>query len=160
MKSAKFSASVFPVSFLLVLLVDGFLWFKSSWGKLSEGVFVDNLSGTLTKFASKNPYPWFKDILNSYAIPNTAAVGAMIMYGEFFFAAAVLLSVLAIFGGVRDRWVLWLLGVGLLGLAAMNLVFWFAAGWTSPSTDSLNLLMLTVELVGLWLVYRSLMAKG
>lgn len=160
MKSTKFSASVFPASILLVLLADGFLWFKSSWGKLSEGVFIENIGATLTKFASKNPNAWFKDLLTGVAIPNATAVGTMVMYGEFFFATSVLLSVLAIFGGVRDRWALWLLGVGLLGLAVMNLTFWLAAGWTSSSTDSLNVLMFAVEVVGLWLVYRSLMAKS
>lgn len=148
------------MSFLLVLLFDGFLWFKSSWGKLTGGVFVDNIGNTLTAFSSKNPYPWFKDLLDGFAIPNSFMVGTVVMYGEFFCSASILLAVLAILGGVRERWTLWLLTAGLLGTALLNLTFWLAAGWTSPSTDSLNMLMLAVEVVGLFIVYKSMMAKG
>ena len=43
---------------------------------------------------------------------------------------------------------LWLLIVGLIGGAFLNLNFWLASGYTSPSSDGLNLLMLVTQVVG------------
>lgn len=40
------------------------------------------------------------------------------------------------------------LELGLLGGILLNIIFWLAAGWTSPSTDSLNLLMFLIEAIG------------
>lgn len=130
-----------------ILLVNSLVWLRSSYGKFAGGNFVQNLGSTLTAFSSKNPYPWFKGLLQNVAIPNFQVVGTAILWGELFVA-------LAIIGGVVSR-KKWLLIPGLLGGAVLNGLFWLAAGWTSPSTDSLNLLMLMIELGGIFFIWRN-----
>jgi len=44
---------------------------------------------------------------------------------------------------------------GLIGGITLNTMFWLAAGWTSPSTDGLNLLMLVTQLIGLVVIIRA-----
>ena len=142
--------------FLLILLADGLVWLKSSYGKFSGGDFVAGLPATFGKFASKNPYPRFKDFLTSTAIPNYQVFGNLVLWGELFVAVAIVgLTALLLFGVKLNKPWLILLKLGLLGGAFLNLIFFLASGWTSPSTESLNLLMLAVQAVGLVWVMRS-----
>lgn len=133
--------------FYLILLANGLIWLRSSYGKFASGNFVQGLGGTLERFASKNPYSWYKDFLQNVAIPNSQTIGMVVLWGEAFVA-------LAIVGGAVFKMKRVLI-LGLLGGAVLNVLFWLAAGWTSPSTDSLNLLMLVIELVGIFFVWRS-----
>lgn len=139
----------------LILLVVGFIWSRSSWGKLAEGKFVGGLGATLEKFASKNPYPWYKDFLENVAVPNSTTFGYLTMYGEAFAALAITLSaVILLFKKSVNSLVLIVLSLGLATGAFLNAVFWLASGWTSPSTDGLNLLMFAIELIALWAIWR------
>ncbi|KKU90517.1 MAG: hypothetical protein UY21_C0022G0018 [Microgenomates group bacterium GW2011_GWA1_48_10] len=135
---------------LMVLVLVGFLWLRSSWGKIAGGTFVSGLAKTLTNFASKNPYPWFKDFLETVAIPNSQTFGLLVLVGEM--TAAMLIFVMSLYllaGQKTSKLGAFLLPAGLLIAAALNLTFWLASGWMSASGDSLNLLMLGVETVGL-----------
>ena len=134
----------------LLILVNGLIWLRSSYGKVTGGTFVGTLGETLGKFASKNPYPPVKDFLQNTAIPNSQMFGLLTMWGE-------LLSALVITGGIiyllaspkGNKMVSSLVALGLIGGMFLNVIFWFAAGWTSPSTDSLNLLMFVMQFLGL-----------
>lgn len=140
---------------LLILLADGLIWLRSSYGKFSAGTFVETLGKTLEKFASQDPYSWYKGLLQDVAIPNAPVVGTVILWGELLVALAIVVGAVLLWGkraGARAKWILL---AGLLGGAVLNLLFWLAAGWTSPSTDSLNLLMMVVELVGAFFIWRS-----
>lgn len=143
------SSNIYYYSVFLILLANSLIWLKSSLGKISDGKFVDTLSGTLTKFASNNPHPWYKSLLENTAIPNSQIFGNLIMWGETFVAVISTISILILIIKQKDRIFSYLLALGLLGGILLNTSFWFAAGWTSPSTYSLNLLMLTVQVVGL-----------
>ncbi len=135
---------------LFVLGVVGFIYLKSSWGKIMGGEFVNNLGGTLGKFASKNPYPWMQNFLQSVAIPNSNIFGLLTMWGEFLSALAILVSVFyLVFSTQKSKLFIFLLLAGSFVGLFLNLIFYFAAGWISPSTESLNLLMFMVELTGL-----------
>ncbi len=134
---------------LTILLFDGLIWLRSSYGKLTTGNFPLELDKTLTKFASNNPYPWFKDFLLNQAIPQASNLGALIMYGEAITAVLVIVGSLGLFYNFRNKLFKILLLLGLVGAFKLNLMFWLASGWTSPSSDSLNLLMLFIELVGI-----------
>lgn len=134
----------------LLILINGLIWLRSSFGKVTGGTFVAALGETLGKFAGKNPYPLVKDFLQNTAIPNSQIFGLLTMWGE-------LLSALAITGGViylitnpkGHKTVVSIVALGLLGGMFFNVVFWLAAGWTSPSTDSLNLLMFATQVIAL-----------
>ncbi|HBQ50845.1 hypothetical protein A3B42_01510 [Candidatus Daviesbacteria bacterium RIFCSPLOWO2_01_FULL_38_10] len=135
---------------LFILGVVGFIYLKSSWGKIMGGEFVNNLGGTLGKFAAKNPYPWMQNFLQNVAIPNSNIFGLLTMWGEFLSALAILVSVFClVFSSQKSKLFILLLLAGCFVGLFLNLIFYFAAGWTSSSTESLNLLMFVIELAGL-----------
>ncbi len=136
--------------FLLVLLAIGLMWLRSSLGKITEGKFVDSLGATLTKFAGNNPYPFYKSFLEDIAIPNSKTFGLLTMWGEFFAAIAITISVVYLLSAKKSKLpVKTLLISGLVVGIFLNTVFWLASGWTSASTDSLNLLMIAVQSIAL-----------
>ncbi len=145
---------------LVVLLAIDFIWLRSSWGKLSGGQFVGNLGTTLTKFTSANPYPFVKDFLTNTAIPNAQTFGLLTMWGEVFVAVSLFVSLIYFLMSRKDnKLMLLLLAMGLLGGMFLNKVFWWAAGYTSPSTESLNLLMFLIEAIGLIYALKLLIKK-
>lgn len=149
---------IYRYGFRLVLLDLGFVWLRSSFGKITGGKFVETLGPTLTKFASNNPNTWYKDLLHNVMIPNSQFLGNLIMWGEF--ATAILITLPSLYllfnkSTVMEKFLL----IGLLGGLVLNLNFWFASGWTSSSTESLNLLMLTVELIGLVIYAKALFRR-
>ncbi len=117
----------------LIRIMTGWIFLHSGWEKLTDPGFIGGMGKTLGFFASKNPYPWMVSLLNTVAIPNAGAFGHLFAWGEF-------LVGLSLFFGVLSQ-------LGLLGALAMNITFYFAAGWTSASTGSLNLLMIAADAV-------------
>lgn len=141
--------------FLLILLAVGLLWLRSSLGKLTGGNFVQTLGETLSKVAPKNPYPWYKDFLNSVAIPNSQVFGTLVLTGEFLSAVLITAGALGLFLRPRPHKLLSkALIAGLLIGAFLNIIFWLGFGYTSSSTDSLNLLMAVVQAIGVFYVWK------
>lgn len=140
------------------LLGISFLWLRSGVLKLLSGDFPQTLGGTLSFFAEKNPYPWFQTILYSYSIPNSLVFGYAVMFGEVFSGIVIgLVSILALYKrGLLSKGLSSLLLLGLVTGASLNLVFWLASGYLSPSGDGLNLLMLFIQLVGIVSITRTL----
>lgn len=149
-KSEKFTLIPYYYGFLLILLINGSIFLKSGYGKVSEGKFVGGLSETLTKFAGKNPYPWYKDFLNGFVIPNSQSFGFLIMWGELLSGFAIISSIFCLLFRIgRPKIIFSILAFGLIGGFLLSLNFYLAAGWTSPSTDSLNFLMGLIQLIAL-----------
>lgn len=147
----------FFYGFILILLAHGLIWLRSSYGKLSGGQFVDELDKTLAFFASKNSYPLVKDFLQNTAIPNSKLFGNLTMWGEFLSALAIILGVLyLLIKKSYDKRAVVILILGLLGGIFLNAVFLFSAGWTSPSTESVNLIMFVTQLIGAVVLIKSL----
>lgn len=138
----------------LTILALGLVWLKSIVGKLAGGEFVMNLPATLAKFASKNPYPFFEDFLRSVAIPNAYLFAILTLFGELFAAVSLVgVAGFLIFGGKKKEILMMVLSMGLLTGAFLNLIFFLGSGWMSPSTESLNLLMMGLELAALvWVI--------
>ncbi len=142
--------------FLSVIFVIGFIWLRSGLGKLVGG-FAGTLDKPLMKFASENPYPFVKDFLNSIAIPNHVIFSYLTQWGEIFAGVALVICSIAAVANYKINKVFFVvLTAGLLVGAFLNLVFWFSAGWTSASTEGLNLLMFSIELSGLFAVASKL----
>jgi hypothetical protein len=139
------------IKYLYLLFVGiGFIFLKSSYGKFTGGTFVSGLADTLTKFASKNPYPWYKSFLTNIAIPNSQIFGMLTMYGELFAGATLFgVSLYLLMAKKVSKMVYSFFGAGLLVGAFLNGTFWLASGYTSPSTDGLNLLMFFAEVIGI-----------
>jgi len=117
----------------LLRIAFGWVFINSGWEKLSDPAFVPGMGKTLGYFASKNPYPWMVSLLQGVAIPHATFFGVLFGWGEF-------LVGLSLFFGVLSQ-------VGLLGAFAMNLTFYFAAGWTGPSTATANQVMFIAEAI-------------
>ena len=133
----------------------GLLWSKSSYGKLTGGTFVSGLDQTLSKVVDKNPYPFFKQFLTDVAIPNSVLFGNLTLWGEVLAAISITLgAILLLFKPSVNKLVYLAVIGGLAGGLVLNVVFWFGFGWTSPSTDSLNLLMAVVEIIGIFFLLK------
>lgn len=134
-------------AFLLIILACDWIWLRSSWGKIIGGKFVGGMSQTLTKFASNNPYPWVKSFLENIAMPNSNLFGTLTMWGEALVGVSLLLSSAFLLLGRQRHLARFVLATGLFGGAFLNGVFYLASGWTSASTDGLNLLMFLIQLI-------------
>ncbi len=137
-------------SFLFVLLVTGLFWAKSSYGKFLSGNFASSLGGSLSKVLDKNPYPFFKQFLTTTIIPNSQMFGLLVFWGEFLTAVSIIIgSLILLFGKKWNKVGALVLIGGLIGGFFLNMIFWLGFGYTSASTDSLNLLMAVIEVIGI-----------
>ncbi len=142
--------------FLLVIFVIGLIWLRSGYGKLTGG-FVGTLDKALMKFASENPYPFVKEFLNSIAMPNHFIFSILTEWGELFAGVSLLVcSIILMANPKPNKMFPIILALGLLVGAILNLTFWFSAGWMSPSTDGLNLLMFAIEVIALLAALKKL----
>lgn len=136
-------------AYLWVLLAVSYIWLHSSYAKLSSGGFPQSLGPTLQKFMIHNPYPWYRQFIEAIVFPNAYVVGLLVQYAELLAGICILvgavLLILQKYVRVAVRTVL----IGLVISFFLNLQFWLAAGWTSPSADSLNLLLMIIALVGI-----------
>ena len=145
----------------LIFMTAGFIFLRSGYGKVTEGKFVGALASTLGKFAEKNPYPFFKDFLNNFAIPNSQLFGVLTQWGEVLTGLSLFfISAYILFTGKSSKLLYLLLGLGLLGGMFLNGTFYLASGWTSASTESLNLMMFLVELIGLGYILNTRHKSG
>lgn len=141
-------------SFYSITFVTGLVWAKSSFGKLESGDFAENLGAILNKSAQNNPYFFYKDFLQTFAIPNSFAFGQMVMWGEILVAISIISSSLyLLFKNSSEKKAKTLLAVGLFGGAFLNINFWLAFSSNNTSADILNLYMIVIELIaGIYLI--------
>ncbi len=148
--------------FFLIYFLLGFIWARSSVEKITEGTFVQNFPSIISKFVSKNPYEWYTRFLQHVVSPNAWVFSFLIMWGEFITAMLILTNsaYLFWFREKSSRLAVFLLALGLSGGFLLNLNFWLASGWMSPSSDTLNLFMMGVELVGVGILFNYLYTKN
>lgn len=135
---------------LFIILSIGLIWLRSSLAKFQTGNFIPTLGETLTKAASKNPYPLYKQFLTNVAIPNSQIFGFLVFWGEFLVAISIILGAVIFLKNPKPKKIVRLiLAGGLAGGIFLNLTFWLGFGYTSPATDSLNLLMFLVQIISI-----------
>ncbi|HLC87598.1 MAG TPA: hypothetical protein VJG66_00895 [Patescibacteria group bacterium] len=143
-----------------IFAVVGWIFLKSGFEKISAGKFVGALGATLTKFAKDNPYPPVKAFLENVAVPNSAVFGFLTQWGEFLAGInLLLLSLWMIFNPKSGQRYSKLMALGFGTGLLLNITFWLAAGYTSPSTGGLNLVMGAINLTGLIFILRESKAK-
>jgi len=126
------------ISVLLVRVFLAYEWLNSGTGKVQS--ILDNsaayFAGMSKVFgavwAKSNPYPFMADFLANTAAPNAATVVTIIALLE------VLVGISLLFG--------FLTRLGALGGVVLNVIFYLAAGHTSPSTAAANLMMIGAQL--------------
>lgn len=143
---------------VIIQAVIAYEWLSSGWGKVWGPEFVNGMAKTLERFASQNPFAWYKDFLATYVAPNAIAFGQVIEWSEIFVGLVLFVAAGCLLYPKCEKWgraVSLLTIVVLLGGMLMNANYYFAAGWTSPSTHGVNLVMFWVQagLLYVWVDY-------
>lgn len=134
----------------LIQLVIAYEWIAGGWGKVIGGTFSAGMTKTLVAFGSKNPHAWYVNSVLEAAKKSPELFGQLVQWGELLAGIGLVVSVI-LYLFVKAR--VWqgfakVAAIGaLIGGAFMSLNFYLAAGWTSPSTGGLNLMMLLVQVV-------------
>ena len=133
---------------VLIQFVLAFEWLHSGWGKWAGPGFMDSISKTLEGFATKTPYKAYGAFLNSTAVTNADMFGNAIRLGEMGVGIALVISGVLLLTKKRlPSWAVALMVVAFLGGALMNLNFFMASGWSSPSTWGVNMVMGFIHLI-------------
>lgn len=151
--------SLYLLGLVGVQMALAYEWWSAGWEKVSSPEFVNNINGTLSFFASKNPFPWYKDFLIGFATRKSTLFAYSVEWSQI--AIAVVLVVAGILLVYSKRVIikkvaLKFSALALLGGMLMNANFYFAAGWTGPGTHGINVVMFWIQaiLVYIWL-YRA-----
>ncbi len=139
-----------PKHLSVIFLAISYIFLKSGYGKISEGKFVDTLGGLLSKSVGNNPYPMVKNFLLNVAIPNSRIFATLTMWGELLTGLSIgIVTIYLLFNKKSNKLISLILLLGFTVAAFLNVVFWLALGYTSSSTETLNMLMFVIEVVGI-----------
>lgn len=150
--------SLYLLGLVAVQIVLAYEWWSAGWEKVSSPEFVNGINGTLGYFASKNPFPWYKDFLLGPAMNNSTLFAYSVEWSQvtiaIVLAVAGALFVYSKKSGIQKT-ALKLSTLALIGGMLMNANFYLAAGWTGPGTHGINVVMFWVQaiLIYIWL-YR------
>lgn len=142
-----------PVGVNLYLLLIGgvfaFEWLRASYGKFvaepGKPGFIEGMPKTLGFFTKDNPHQFYVDFLKN---ADPSLLGNLTRYSELAVGLALAIAVIGLFFKIGSRKLMLALGgLGALGGMLLNLNFYLAAGHTSPSTESVNLVMGLVQLI-------------
>lgn len=139
-------------------------WWSAGFGKLTNAEFVVGMPKTLGIFASKNPFPAYKEFLLGPALKNAQLFGYAVEWSQILIGLALAATVAAMLYVKRVRQLRTVLAASVLALAGgmlMNANFYFAAGWTGAGTKSANIIMFWTQavLVYVWLVSLRTLAR-
>ncbi len=154
--------TLYLLGLLGVQTVLAYEWWSAGWEKVSSPAFVDGITKTLGFFASKNPFPWYKDFLLGFAADNALVFAYAVEWSQVAIAFALLLGVYFIAvsaGGKAKRCGYYLSLLALAGGMLMNINFYLAAAWTSPATRGSNVVMFWVGIVLVYVWLYSLLTK-
>jgi len=96
-------------------------------------VGVEWFIGTLGFFASGNPNAWYVNLINNSFIPNAELFAWLVSIGELLIGIALIFGILVNISAIVSFF--------------LNLNFYFAAAWISPSTQSINWVLMILGLI-------------
>ncbi|GEM_PF-1554657 len=139
----------------LIQGVMAYEWWSAGWEKISTPDFVNGINKTLGFFASQNPFPWYKNFLNDFALPNATRFAYTVEWSQIAIAIVLLVTAVLVLytRGSLNKLVLLVAAVALIGGMLMNTNFYLAAGWTGPGTKGSNVVMFWTQamLLYVWL---------
>ncbi len=149
------SHSTFVAMSLQIILA--YEWLVGGLEKLYEGMFVSNIHQTLSHFENGNPHSWYVNSMLHLAKASPNVFGSLVEWGELLVGIGLITAMVVYIFNTKMAWknrAKYLALAALLGGVFMNLNFYYAAGWTSPSTGGLNMLMFWMQLILVifWLV--------
>lgn len=125
-------------------------WISGGVGKMYGGRFISAMGSTLGRFENGNPHDWYVGSVLRIAKSSPETFGQLVQWGELLAGVGLVAALLAYGLSTRPQWkdmARYAAILSLLGGAFMNGNFYFAAGWTSPSTGGLNAFMSMVQVV-------------
>lgn len=142
-------------------MIIGYEWLSAGWEKIFTPDFILTMNKTLAFFASKNPFPWYKNFLLNTGTANAIWFGYAVTYGEIIVGAILILSAVIMLLAQKSGWGRTMLSItilGLLGGLAMNANFYFAGGWTGAGTHAVNVIMFWTQAILLYLSVNTLLS--
>jgi hypothetical protein len=129
-------------------------WALSGYGKFAKPDFMAGIGKALETFAAKTGYGFYESFLKAVAIPNAIVFGNAIRISEVLIAATLVIGGLIVLKKEHLHPLLtWALILALFGGVLMNLNFYFASGWSSPSATGINMIMgLTQAALGFYYI--------
>lgn len=124
-------------------------WIVSGWTKVTSETFVSTFPATLIRFTEQNPHTWYVDTILRFSTQHATTFAELVRWGELLAGLGIVSGSILLLQKYTSlhRVGTYVLVGALVGGCWMNANFYFAAGWTSPSTGGLNLLMFGVQLV-------------
>ncbi len=123
-------------------------WLMSGWGKFASDKFVTGFEKTVGAFAAKTPHGFYADYLRGTVLANPDFYANLVRVGEVLIGVA-----LVVFGAYYllqkrlEPAYRSLLVAALVCGVILNINFYLAAGWSSPSTAGINVLMGLVQAI-------------
>ncbi|TAK03807.1 DUF2892 domain-containing protein [Patescibacteria group bacterium] len=143
-------------------MVLAYEWWSAGWEKVSSPGFVQGIGGTLARFASENPFPWYKDFLLGFASENATVFAQAVQWSQvaigLTLAAAGAAYVFLKDAESRHN-ALAVSAIALFGGMLMNANFYLAAGWTGPGTHGINVVMFWTQAILIYVWLSMLMAR-
>lgn len=137
-------------------------WWSAGWEKVSNPDFVGKMGDTLAFFASKNPFPWYKEFLTGFASQNATVFAYAVELSQVAIAVTLAVSAWTLVysrsAGLKRTAVV----VAVLALAGgmlMNANFYLAAGWTGPGTKGSNVVMFWSQAMLAYVWITALLSK-
>jgi len=118
---------------IFIRLIVGVEWFIAGLEKLIDPTYVSGMAGTLGFFASGNPNAWYVNLINNSFIPNAELFAWLVSIGELLIGIALIFGILVNISAIVSFF--------------LNLNFYFAAAWISPSTQSINWVLMILGLI-------------
>lgn len=143
------------VSVFMIQAVIGYEWFAAGYEKISSKTFVTQMPGTVAYFASKNPFPWYRDFLSGMDKQRAQDFGYVVQWSQ------ILMGIVLILGSAVYLWtknddakklLTGMIVVALIGGLVMNANFYLAASWTSPGTKGVNVTMFWTQFILLYVL--------
>jgi hypothetical protein len=134
---------------VLTQLLVGYVWLSAGLEKLAGGNFPSGLAEMLDAFSAKNPHTWYVTSVLTFAKLHAPVFGQFVQWGELLTGIGLLAcALLYVFGRTRTLQATgYNLSIAAFAAGAlMSANFYLAAGWMSPSTSGLNMLMFWIQL--------------
>ena len=119
-------------------------------GKIYGGQFVSNIGKTFSRFENGNPHEWYVGSVLHLAKSFPELFGRLVQWGELLVGIGLVVALLTYGLSTQPQWknpARYAAILSLLGGVFMNANFYYAAGWTSPSTEGLNMAMFWMQVV-------------
>jgi hypothetical protein len=139
---------VVSLSLTGIQVVFGYVWWSAGWEKITDNTFIPGLAKVLTAWATKNPYPLVHDFLLTSGVKYAQLFGFFVAFGEYLIGVVLIALAYAWLTARSEetrRASLYISAICYAIGAVMSAVFYLAAGHSSPSTHTVNVLMFWVQ---------------